>query len=60
VWDVEVLSAFLERDEIRDLIRRSLALVSSMPSGSKICFRMKVKSGSSAAASTAALTRIQP
>ena len=31
-----------------------------MPSGSKICVRMNVKNGSSAAASTAALTRIQP
>ena len=36
------------------------ALVSSMPSGSKICSRMNVKNGTSAAASTAALTRIQP
>jgi hypothetical protein len=25
VWDVEVLSAFLERDDLSELIRRSLA-----------------------------------
>ena len=31
-----------------------------MPSGAKICVRMNVKNGSPAAASTAALTRIQP
>jgi hypothetical protein len=31
-----------------------------MPSGAKICLRITEKNGSSAAASTAALTRIQP
>jgi hypothetical protein len=34
--------------------------VSIIPSGLKICARLWVKNGSFAAASTAALTRIQP
>ena len=35
-------------------------VVSRMPSGSKTCLRMNTKNGAFAAASTAALTRIQP